>query len=117
MRRPRAVPEARLAVRLKAPFPPVKRLSGDPKTSARPCDVSLSGRRFLQHLESPRPQPGLLCLCHRLSTLGILPREENEICYRCLGTSQSVLGSFVRDPPWTEDPGRHGPRTRNQEPG
>ena len=39
--------------------------------------------------DAPRLQPNLFCLRHGVSTLGCLPREENQSCYPCLGISHS----------------------------
>jgi len=42
------------------------------------------------HPRTPAAARLFVVLRHRLYTLGLLPRGENEICYRCLGISQFI---------------------------
>jgi hypothetical protein len=83
------IPQARFTVGVEVSFPAIKGLPRDSKMPARSGDISSLREPFLEHPASPRPEACLLCLCHRFSPLGFLPREENEICYRCLGLLQT----------------------------
>jgi hypothetical protein len=47
--------------------------TGFPEMTARAGDVARLLARLLEDLESPRHPAGLLCLHHRVSTLGLLP--------------------------------------------
>src|SRR5918999_614108 len=86
-RRAWAIGQSRCPVRIKPPLPPVEGLAGDPEMAARARDVARALTGLLQYFEAPRHSAGLLCLGHRVSTLGLKPREENEICYGCPGIS------------------------------
>jgi len=69
----RATLLAAIAVLDEPASPLVERFARDPEPTARPRDIVDRGG-MLQDLRSPGRDPTLLCLCHRLSTLG--PRAE-----------------------------------------
>jgi hypothetical protein len=64
-----------------------RRARGGPGLTPQSFVTSTS--RLPQHLEAPRRQPHLVSLCHRVSTSGRWPEDQNAICYRCLGISQT----------------------------
>ena len=74
---------------------------GNPRTAAGAGHVAWTLSCVLQDLEAPRLQPNLFCLRHGVSTLGFLPREENQSCYRMswdFTRARSPVGPRDRDP-------------------
>jgi hypothetical protein len=69
-RRPRAVAQPGVPVLAEPPSPFVERFPRDPESTARPRDIARR-RGMLQYLRPPGRDPKLLCLRHRVSTLGL----------------------------------------------
>src|SRR5689334_10858267 len=76
VRRARPIVQAGRATRVKAPFPLVKGLSGDPEMATGSRHIAGGLASPLQHLEPPGPQPRLLNLRHRVSVSNFSTNED-----------------------------------------
>jgi len=76
MRRPWSVAQAGRSMLFEPAFPAIESLPGNPEIPAGPRDTPGALLGVLQHLASPRLQPGLFYLRHRASTLELSLREE-----------------------------------------
>ena len=61
--------------------------------SGKPISPNSVSRRWIYPACETLGLKRLLCLRHRVSTLGLWPREENKICYRSTGISHRKVGS------------------------